>query len=113
MRFMTINELRRSFLCLTRLIITASGIFMFNNCSQKSTKDERSDEIVLKIGKLEITKYEFEKEKNLIEHSNLNTKLWLNEYIDNAYLVADGYAKGYDTIEFINKIVDNRPMIQL
>jgi len=76
-----------------------------------NTKENRSDKIVLKIGKVVITKYEFEKSKNRFEKSNPDAdkqklKKWIDEYIDDAYILADAYEKNYDTIESLNKTLN-------
>ncbi len=76
-----------------------------------NTKEKFSDKIVLKIGNLAITKYEFEKNKNRFEKSNPNTdkqklKKWIDEYIDETYILADAFEKKYDTIESLNKTLN-------
>ena len=65
-----------------------------NNSDQKNI-----DEIVLKIGDWEFTRYEFEKQWNSQINKPTETakKDWLNKYLNNSYIVADAYQKKYDT----------------
>lgn len=65
-----------------------------NNSDQKNI-----DEIVLKIGDWEFTRYEFDKQWNSQINKPTETakKDWLNKYLNNSYIVADAYQKRYDT----------------
>lgn len=85
-------------------------IYQFG-CTSNRGKDEVSDEIVLKVGSVEITKYEFEKNKKQFEQSNTQIgskalKTWLNGFIERAYILADAYKKRYDTIQSLNKTLN-------
>jgi peptidyl-prolyl cis-trans isomerase C len=93
---------------LKKVTLLALIAMLFVNCTSKKQK-EVSDEIVLKIGSFEITKYEFEKSKTEYENSKKNDKSlsinkWLKDYTDGAYLLADAYDKKFDTAISINKI---------
>lgn len=94
--------------CCTVLVL----VFIFS-CSSKNTKLDKN--IVLRIGKLEITKYEFEKNKtqelvvNGIDSSALNNSAkltaWKKKYIDKCIIIADAYDKQYDTIASIQNSI--------
>jgi hypothetical protein len=66
------------------------------------------DEIVLKIGSFEISRYEYEKnkERELENKTKVNTEGWLRTYVANSYFLADAYFNKYDTISAINKKVN-------
>ncbi len=82
-------------------------LFSFLTCTHQKSEDEISEEIVLKIGPVEITKYEFERNKKRSYNPKQgNYQQWLNNYIDEAYILADGYEKKYDTLSTINKTVN-------
>jgi len=83
-------------------------LIFYTACKSKEDNSKIDDEIVLKLGSLEITRYEYEKNKKKETEPNKygNTKDWLNNYIYNLYFLADAYAQKYDTISFINKKVD-------
>jgi hypothetical protein len=76
-------------------------------CNSRENNSKIDDEIVLKIGSFEITRYEYEKNKKKETEPNKygNTKDWIINYINNSYLLADAYAQKYDTISSINKKV--------
>lgn len=94
---------------IVKLFITS--FFVFTACTSSKMKQEVSDEIVLKIGNLEITKYEFEKNKRReYVPANKNYKSWVQEFIDKAYFIADAYNKRYDTISEIKKIINFNTM---
>lgn len=93
------------------------------SCSHNKNIIDKS--IVLKIGSLEITRYEFEKNKrqylilNVTDSSALinpgKLAAWKKNYIDKCIIISDAYNKGYDTIASIQnqiKHVGNFMMIQ-
>ena len=90
----------------------------FSRCKNASTNkltitDPVYSTVVLQVGDLKLTQYEFEKNYNIFksvyrqQHQNVPdsgaVKNWINEYIDNQYLLADAYAKGYDKDSFVVK----------
>ena len=79
-----------------------------SGCSHKKVKNEISDEIVLKCGPAEITRYEFERNKarEYQPERGLTYNEWLNGFIEETYLLADALSKKYDTISVINKQVN-------
>lgn len=83
-------------------------LFFLTSCVSKKDKSKIDDEIVLKIGSFEITRYEYEKNKKREADLNRygNPEYWLNKYISNSYFLADAYDQKYDTISSINKKVD-------
>ena len=70
-------------------------------------KNENDTSVVLKIGKLEITKYEFEKnkEKSIATNNSKNLQEWKEEYIGKCMIMADAYEQHYDTLRDIRKEV--------
>ena len=74
-------------------------------CQPKKAKNEVSNEIVLKTGPVEITKYEFEKnkEREYQPGNGLNYTDWVNGFIDETYMLADADSKKYDTMSIINR----------
>lgn len=72
--------------------------------------------VVLQIGKVDITAYEFQKNldkfKGRFKQSNgreadmISIKKWVSQFIDRAYLLADAYEKGYDQDEKINAMIN-------
>lgn len=72
--------------------------------------------IVIKIGKLEITKYEFEKNKvrDLVENAAdsralsdpLKMEKWKRDYINRCLIISEAYEDKFDTIEYVKKIVE-------
>jgi hypothetical protein len=78
-------------------------------------KNEIDKRIVLKIGKLEVTRYEFERNKKReLTGSSSDTSSkrdpgrlaeWGKKYIEKCLVIADAYAKGYDTLSSIQKQV--------
>jgi hypothetical protein len=94
-----------------RFSIFAVLLVSLLSCGHEKKEPEHSDEIVLKIGDFEITKYEYEKNKIRFEQANPNydkkeLNTWLNSYIDETYMLAQAYKKRYDTISSINKTVN-------
>ncbi|MBN2395661.1 MAG: peptidyl-prolyl cis-trans isomerase [Candidatus Atribacteria bacterium] len=75
------------------------------SCNSNKNKQEISDEIVLKIGQNEQTKYEFERNKERTFNRSDSYQKWMNNYIDEAYFLADALDQKYDTLSTINKIV--------
>lgn len=73
---------------------------------------EINKDIVIKISKLEITKYEFEKNKdrafpgNKLK-SNKELSKWKKEYLDRCIIMADAYEKKYDTVKAIQKEIQH------
>jgi len=73
--------------------------------------------IVLSVGNVNITGYEFERnldrfksefrQKNSREAGADAIKTWINEFIDNTYLLADAYNKGYDKDKYIDSVIKN------
>jgi hypothetical protein len=99
--------------------ISAIVFLSFNYACNTNKIDKR---IALKIGKLEITKYEFDKNKERglkRNHGNRNINdskkvlQWKKEYLNNCFIVADAYEKKYDTIKTIQKIVKNISRIMM
>lgn len=88
-------------------------IIFLLSCS--CNKNDIYSDVVLKIGQLEITRYEFEKSKSrdlpdLVSSNNkVNTgKLqeWKKKYIEKYMMIADAYETGLDTITSIRKQVE-------
>ncbi len=101
------NKIKKHYIIFINIIMIIAILSISNSCvNNNKNKNEVSDEIVLKIGKLVITKYEFEKNKRLVDGANTDMKKWVNEFIENRYLLADAYEKKYDTINAINKVVE-------
>ena len=77
----------------------------FTNCSRLKNKPDQKalEEIVLKIGEYEITRYEFEKQwNNQINSPNKIAKQdWLSTYLNRSYITADAYQKKYDTSSIV------------
>jgi hypothetical protein len=89
----------------THLIKTVCTLLLAVTClisCKKETKNTVSDEAVLKIDNLIITKYEFEKNKERYFQAGTNYKKWINEFIEESYFLADAYNKKYDTLAKIN-----------
>src|SRR6266542_6767274 len=76
-------------------------LIAFCSCNSKKKDTEK----VLKIGSLEITKYEFEKNKKqeIGEKEEKQTSDWKNKFIDKCYIIADAYIKKYDTLTNVKK----------
>ena len=83
-------------------------IFTFCSCNIKN-----NDDILLKIGGLNITRYEFEKNKrismdeggadsNVVNYPE-RVSMWKKEFVGRCYVVADAFEKNYDTIISIKK----------
>jgi len=79
----------------------------------KNTQIDKS--VVIKIGKLEITRYEFERNqtRELIKGSDssaLKNKKeinnWTKKYIDKCFVIADAYTKQYDTLNVIRRNIE-------
>ncbi|MGD8780675.1 MAG: hypothetical protein PVH88_17125 [Ignavibacteria bacterium] len=83
-------------------VIIVSVLF-FNSYN----RHEIDNTIVLKIGELEITKYEFEKnmEKSIAEDNSKNILECKKEYIEKCMIIADAYEQHYDTLRDIRKEV--------
>ncbi len=82
--------------------------FLTTSCISEKNEPEIDNEIVLKIGPIEINRYEYEKDKKReFEYQKFRTtEDWNNYYIANSYFLADAYYKKYDTISAITKVVD-------
>jgi len=91
------------------LIISAIVAVNQFACTSKNRGEEISDEIVLKVGPVEITKYEFECNKKRLDQTQGKgtgySKKWLDDYIDETYLLADAYAKHYDMVDSVRKTI--------
>jgi len=83
-------------------------LFIFSSCISHNDNLKIDDEIVLKIGSFEITRYEYEKnkKKEAENQSYRNPEECLKNYIVNSYFLADAYFKKYDTISAISKKVN-------
>jgi hypothetical protein len=87
------------------------AFFLFCACN----KNEIDKSIVLKIGNLEVTKYEFERNKKRELANNTNDTIsnidpkklaeWKKQYIEKCLIIADAYSKSYDTLGSVNKQV--------
>jgi hypothetical protein len=102
----------RNFLKSTVIFVTfvvVAGLACSCSSRSQNPDDEISEEVILKIGNMEITQYEFQKDferglgKNI---SKQNKEEWLKEFINNKYLIADALEKKYDTIADINNILE-------
>lgn len=77
-------------------------------CKPKNKTDNVADNIVLKVGNIEITKYEFDKNKERCYDPNSGKSYleWLDEFINEAYFLADAFDNKFDTVATINKNLD-------
>ncbi|MCK5169864.1 MAG: peptidyl-prolyl cis-trans isomerase [Bacteroidales bacterium] len=77
-------------------------------CKPKNKTDNVADNIVLKVGNIEITKYEFDKNKKRYYDPNSGKSYmeWLDEFINEAYFLADAFDNKFDTVATINKNLD-------
>jgi hypothetical protein len=88
-------------------------ILFFCACNKNITNKQ----VILKIGKLEITSYEFNKNmerdlsgnqgKNNIEENLKKVAQWKKGYLEKCLIISDAYQKRYDTIMTIKKQVDH------
>jgi hypothetical protein len=98
-------------------------LFFIFSCSDNNTSLDKT--IVLKIGKLEITNYEFERNKtrdlvingtdSSALYNSAKLAVWKKNYINKCMIIADAYNKQYDTIKSIQKSikhVGNYMMVQ-
>lgn len=92
-------------------------LFIYACNSNKNYK-----QVVLKIGKLEISKYEFDKNKKRGINNKLGVSIksdskmileWKKEYLNRCFIAADAYAKNFDTIKTIQGIVKNTSRIMM
>ena len=116
------SNLDKFLLFIKRQIIFLLILLLFGcSCANNNT----GKDIVLKIGKLEITKFEFEKNKyrDLVKNGSdssdfkdLNkVKGWKHNYLDKCFIVADAYDKKFDTLSIIKnsvKYTGNYMMVQ-
>jgi hypothetical protein len=89
-------------------------VFVFS-CSNNNTRLDKN--VVLKIGKLEITKYEFERNKtrdlvingtdSSALYNSAKLAVWKKSYINKCMIIADAYDKKYDTIKSIQKKIEH------
>jgi hypothetical protein len=86
-------------------IILLFSIMLLHSCTTN-----KNESIVLKIGKLEISKYEYKKNKERENNSDDNSKTkqknvssWKKEYLNRCFIIADGYDKQFDTLTHIKK----------
>ena len=73
--------------------IGISLLLLQTGCKSKKLANDISDEVVLKIDSAEITRYEFEVNKERSYDPKSNYQHWLESYIDEAYILADAYKK--------------------
>ncbi len=83
------------------------------SCSQDNNSDKS---IIIKIGQLEITKYEYERNRtremitntkdSSILHDSEKIAQWKKSYLDRCYIITDAYQKGYDTTTVIKNLID-------
>lgn len=83
------------------LALYASFFLVLSGCEQPQLS-KASQDIVLKIGDYEVTKYQFDKEyekrfSQTKKNDNVSIKKWLAWYIENSYMIADAYKKRLDT----------------
>lgn len=92
----------------TLTILILISVYLFASCEAKKNKPGDVNEIVLKTGTIEITRYEFEKnQKKGIEQQKVpDTTGWLKKYIADSYFLADAYSRNYDSATAINKKVN-------
>ncbi len=94
-----------NFYRLTWLSLCLLFLAILSNCSTKSRPNETLNEIVLKIGDFELTKYEFEKKiERLQKIPNFSAKKrqkWYDDFFDKCYFLADAYDKKYDTSRIV------------
>jgi len=98
---------------LKHLLLIYFFIFSFSNVYA----EEVGDKIVLSVADVNITEYEFGKNLNafktdFIRKNNYNPtsadiKKWIQNFIDRAYLLADAYKKGFDTLTEVNINVES------
>lgn len=82
-------------------------LLLFAGCRNK---EEISDKIVIQVGNISITEYEFRKNlpPDLLEKPQSKSyKKWLDDYIDDIYLLNDAYNKKYDTLSSVRKTLEN------
>ena len=81
-------------------------VFLQISCSTKRNKKQIDDEIILTAGQVEITRYEFEKNKSReFDPQRSSYQQWLNNYLDETYLLAEAYAMRCDSLPEIQKTV--------
>ncbi len=90
------------------LIFLFFSFFFFHCSDKKNSGVEISDNVVLKIGSAEVTQYEMDKNRPYDpEKANAMIKeKWVNQTIDNTYLLADALDQRYDTLSSINYTVE-------
>jgi len=83
-------------------------LFLIISCVSEKNEPDIDNEVVLKIGSFEITKYEYEKnkERESEQPNYISEEEWIKSYISNSFFLADAYYRKYDTISAINKIVE-------
>ena len=95
-------------------------MILFTDCSNRSGKNNQviiDTTVVLSIGKVNITGYEFAKNLNMAKaqlsqngeamQQNVTLNTWKNDYINKIYLLADAYDKGYNENVHVDSIVNN------
>jgi hypothetical protein len=97
-----VNQLKNCF-----FIMLLAGLF---NCQSSGVK-EVDEEIMVRVGKFNATHYEIDQAFNNLTRSNarVNRKgldSWRNDLLSRGFLLADAYAKGYDTLKEIKIKLD-------
>lgn len=90
----------------TMIVIIIPMIICQFGCVSHKTGDNVSDETVIKVGNVNISKYEFELSRDKFKRNNkTNTPVamqkWVDDFIGQVYILADAYSKKYDTISEI------------
>jgi hypothetical protein len=86
------------------VLILVSITILFYSCNN-ATEKEIDDEVVLKIGDVEITRYEFERNKERYFDPSENYRHWVQEFIEDVYFITDAMNIGYDTMKIVNEQV--------
>jgi len=99
-----------------------AGLALLGSCKTNTKTSAPQAEpidtkIVLSVGKVNITAYEFEKnlktfkqtflQKNGHEPQAADIQSWENDFINRAYFLADAYDKGYDKDRHIDSMVES------
>jgi hypothetical protein len=76
------------------------------SCGHLKQSGDSTKEVVLKIDNYEVTRYEFDKQRrsqdNQLHKQNKSaSEKWLSRYVDNCFIIADSYNKGYDTSKVV------------
>ncbi|WP_299290323.1 peptidylprolyl isomerase [uncultured Mucilaginibacter sp.] len=92
----------------TLTILILISVYIFASCEAKKNKPGDVNEIILKTGTIEITRYEFEKnkKKELSQQKETDSLSWIKKYIADSYFLADAYSRKYDSATVISKRVN-------